>query len=102
MSVTHKFEQAFRRGVYFLQTGYLHTGERVNPDFDNTNFQNHFKVYQFLLQFVAGKDVLDVGCGTGYGSDYLASAARSVIGIDLSSRAVAFARKRYTRAQFLT
>ena len=90
-----------RRVVYFFRTGYMHTGERVNPDFPDANFQNHFKVYKFLEQFAKDNDVLDVGCGTGYGAAYLRTAAKSVIGIDLSKSAIRFARKRYPETQTL-
>lgn len=90
-----------RRVVYFLRTGYMHTGERVNPDFPDANFQNHFKVYKFLEQFAKGKDVLDVGCGTGYGTAYLRTVAKSIIGIDLSKSAIRFARKRYPETKTL-
>jgi ubiquinone/menaquinone biosynthesis C-methylase UbiE len=79
----------------------MHTGERVNPDFPDANFQNHFKVYKFLEQFAKDKDVLDVGCGTGYGAAYLRTVAKSVVGIDLSKSAIRFARKRYPETQTL-
>lgn len=86
---------------YFLKTGYLPSIERVNPDFPDENFVNHFKVYKFAAQFVKGKRVLDVGSGTGYGSDYLANSASSVTGIDNSRQAIRLARKRYSRPTFL-
>jgi SAM-dependent methyltransferase len=46
--------------------------------------------------------VLDIACGTGYGSDYLAGLARKVVGIDLEPAVVARCRSRYPnpRAQF--
>ena len=90
-----------RRTGYFFRTGYVQTGERVNPDFPDANFQNHFKVYKFLEQFAQGKDVLDIGCGTGYGTAYLQAVAKSCIGIDLSKSAIRFARKRYPETQTL-
>jgi ubiquinone/menaquinone biosynthesis C-methylase UbiE len=87
--------------VYFLHTGYLHTFERVNPDFPDANFQNHYKVYEFVRQLSIGKDVLDLGCGTGYGTAHLARAARSIVGIDNSRAAIKFARNRYSGISFL-
>ena len=81
---------------YFIRTGYWHTSERVNPDFPETNFQNHLKVYKFVAQFVAANmKVVDLGCGTGYGSHYLSQFAESVSGIDLSSSAIRWAKSRY-------
>jgi ubiquinone/menaquinone biosynthesis C-methylase UbiE len=86
-----------RRILYAIRNHYHHSGERVNPDFPDENFRNHFKVYELASQFVRDKDVLDCGSGTGYGSAYLAQqGARSVTGIDYSREAVAFARKRYS------
>ena len=90
-----------RRTVYFLRTGYVQTGERVNPDFPDANFQNHFKVYKFLEQFAKDKDVLDIGCGTGYGTAHLQTVAKTIVGIDISKRAIGFARKRYPETQTL-
>ncbi|HTP12569.1 MAG TPA: class I SAM-dependent methyltransferase, partial [Bacteroidota bacterium] len=48
--------------------------------------------------FVAGKTVLDAGCWTGYGSNMLASRARRVSGIDLSSEAIDYCRAHYAAA----
>jgi SAM-dependent methyltransferase len=68
----------------FLRYGYLFNGERVCPDIPVANFHNHLKVYEFAQQFCANKKVLDIGCGTGYGSAKLAEVASEVVGIDLS------------------
>ena len=90
-----------QRSVYFARTGYWHHGERVNPDFEDENFINHRKVYLFISQLVSGKEVLDVGCGTGYGSAIFAERAKHVTGIDLSEAAVGFAKKHYRKPDFL-
>ena len=86
---------------YFLKTGYLVDGERVIPDFPDENVQNHLKVYKFLEQFVAGADVLDIGCGTGYGTAHLAPAACSIVGVDISKPALRWARKHYPGIRYL-
>jgi SAM-dependent methyltransferase len=79
-----------------LLYGYVHTHERVNPDVPNANFLNHLKVYKFAAQFChPDSSVLDIGCGTGYGSEFLSGFAREVTGIDNSSSALRFARRRY-------
>lgn len=46
------------------------------------------------------KRVLDVGCGSGYGSEMLARQGYSVLGLDASAEAIAFARYRAPRAWF--
>jgi 2-polyprenyl-3-methyl-5-hydroxy-6-metoxy-1,4-benzoquinol methylase len=71
-------------------------GERVCPDQPDIVFQGHMEVYRFMAQFVTGKAVLDVGCGTGYGSDFLLrQGARTVCGIDYSRKAITYARKHF-------
>jgi SAM-dependent methyltransferase len=41
-----------------------------------------------------GLDVLDVGCNTGYGTVHLLPAARRVVGVDVSPRAIELAQQR--------
>jgi SAM-dependent methyltransferase len=48
--------------------------------------------------FASGKRVLDLGCGSGYGSAELARTAESVIGVDVSAEAVAYASSHYSLA----
>src|SRR5260370_670121 len=60
-------QKAYAKAAYFLRTGYWQTRERVNPDFPDDNFQNHFKVYRFIAQWARDRNTLDVGCGTSYG-----------------------------------
>jgi ubiquinone/menaquinone biosynthesis C-methylase UbiE len=52
--------------------------------------------YQFCQPYVRGKRVLDIPCGTGWGTSML-NGARSLIGLDLSPQAVAFARASFGR-----
>ena len=37
----------------------------------NLDYQTHLSRYVFISRLVGGKDVLDIGCGTGYGTSYL-------------------------------
>ncbi len=53
----------------------------------------HRARYRFTREFVQGKEVLDAGCGNGYGSVTLLKAgARSVTGLDISEEAIAEAK----------
>jgi len=53
----------------------------------------HLSRYAFAAQFVVGKRVLDVACGTGYGSAILeAAGSQLVIPIDISREACVAAR----------
>jgi len=87
--------KVWSRSVFAVRTGYWHTCERSCPDFPDEIFFNQLKVYKFASQFCAGKTILDVGCGTGYGTAYLAESASRAIGIDIARQAVRYARKRY-------
>lgn len=51
----------------------------------------HVPRYQFARQFARDARVLDFGCGTGYGSRYLADAADDVLGLDIDADALAWA-----------
>lgn len=71
------------------------TGERFTPECPREIRYEHFHRYAFARELVRGRSVLDAACGEGYGAAVLASAARSVVGVDLSERAVGHARGRY-------
>jgi SAM-dependent methyltransferase len=59
-------------------------------------YANHIQRYQFAEPHCAGRRVLDAGCGTGYGSFYLAThGAGSVVGVDISDEALAEADRLY-------
>ena len=45
-----------------------------------------------LVDRCAGRDVLEAGCGEGYGAALIAEVARSVIGLDYDESAVAHVR----------
>lgn len=73
------------------------TGERFVPTEAGEIRQEHLHRYAWCLPAVAGRDVLDVACGEGYGSAAMADVARSVVGIDISQEAVDHARLQYAR-----
>lgn len=52
----------------------------------------HLAAYRFAAGLVAGKRVLDAGCGDGLGTRFLARVAREVVGVDASARAIAACR----------
>jgi SAM-dependent methyltransferase len=77
------------------------TGERTVPGLAEENywFRRHEVVYQRLADRCAGRDVLEAGCGEGYGADLIADVARRVIGLDYDPSAVAHVRARYPRVE---
>jgi hypothetical protein len=76
------------------------TGERTLPDVPEENYwyRRHLVVYEWIASRIAGMRVIDMACGEGYGSDVLARAAASVVGVDANPEAHQHARLRYTRA----
>jgi len=72
--------------------------ERIVPDETESGILAiHRKRYEFALPFCADREVLDAGCGVGYGSALLAESARHVVGVDRDAEAIAYARRRYAR-----
>jgi ubiquinone/menaquinone biosynthesis C-methylase UbiE len=74
------------------------TGERFVPGTPGEIWVEHWHRYHFAARWTAGKRVLDVACGEGYGSALLARGAASVTGIDVSEAAIAHARRTYAEA----
>jgi ubiquinone biosynthesis O-methyltransferase len=69
------------------------TGERIIPgQVDDDLLNEHLARYAFAARLARGKRVLDIGCGTGYGSAELARAALSVTAIDVAPEALDWAR----------
>jgi SAM-dependent methyltransferase len=71
------------------------TGERLTTAIAGQIEVEHLHRYFLARALCRGLDVLDVAAGEGYGTALLAQAARSVIGIEISTRAVAHAAAAY-------
>ena len=78
------------------------TGERVIEDAYHRSigayviYVMHAASYNFAKTFCAGRRVIDLGCGSGYGSARIADGAAQVEGVDISEEAIAFAQTRYS------
>jgi SAM-dependent methyltransferase len=80
------------------------TGERYMPSVINAQITyEHWHRYAFTKDYIGGKVVLDIACGEGYGSFYMAGFAARVIGIDVSEEAIRHAGDTYQKKnlQFL-
>ena len=71
------------------------TGERFVPGTRGEIWIEHWHRYHFASRWVAGKRVLDVACGEGYGTALLARSAASVVGVDISAQAIEHAKAVY-------
>ncbi len=71
------------------------TGERFIPGVPGEIWYEHWHRYHFAAPIVAGRTVLDIACGAGYGSALLARTAAHVTGGDIAQATVDHARRRY-------
>lgn len=73
------------------------TGERTLPDLPEENywFRRHLVVYDWIAERVAGRRVVDMACGEGYGTEVLARTAEHVTGVDANPEAYEHARAKY-------
>jgi SAM-dependent methyltransferase len=73
------------------------TGERVVPGKTPPSLVlEHLVRYRFATPF-SGGSVLDVGCGTGYGTAILSEAADLAIGVDCDPETIRYANQTYHR-----
>lgn len=63
--------------------------ERVTPGVtDVGNVRRHIARYNLALALCSGKSVLDMACGTGYGTKLISYVAKEVVGVDVSQEAI--------------
>jgi SAM-dependent methyltransferase len=74
------------------------TGERTLPDVPEENYwyRRHLVVYEWIAARTAGRRIVDLACGEGYGSAVLGRTAASVVGVDANPEAFEHARLKYT------
>lgn len=71
------------------------TGERYVPAETGEIRYEHLHRYAGCGPLLAGRHVLDIACGEGYGAAMLAASAASVTGVDISEDAIAHAARAY-------
>jgi len=74
-----------------------YTGERLaaeDPRFA-PDMARHLAAYGLVGPLVAGQEVLEAGCGEGYGAGFLAESARRVLAVDYDAAALDLARRRH-------
>lgn len=88
----HNLKNIIRWKLWHLE----YSGERVIPTEmrrDTTTWAEHLARYIFTIKFASNKRVLDIACGTGYGSALLSSVASYVKGLDRDEKSIYWARK---------
>src|SRR6266496_1635966 len=81
--------------VLNLATTMQFTGERFVPTENGQIKYEHLHRYALSLQLAAGKSVLDIASGEGYGATLLAQVAQSVTGVDIDPETVNYAKHKY-------
>ncbi len=82
-----KLESANRKRIYS-------DAERQAPINLKEAEPSHLARYQFALKFILPQDnVLDVPCGSGYGTKLISTAARKAVGIDIHKGAIGHAKE---------
>lgn len=73
--------------------------ERQSDNTDNPWWGEHLHRYEEAGKWLGTKhqEVLDLACGTGFGSDYLASIGHKVTGGDISAGSITECQKNYQR-----
>ena len=78
--------------------------EWMNPDTlefssrsDYVLYLKHLKAYETVLERVDGQRVLEIGCGSGYGSRMLAERAEQVTTVDLDQDSLDYAQEHNAR-----
>jgi 2-polyprenyl-3-methyl-5-hydroxy-6-metoxy-1,4-benzoquinol methylase len=93
---THVAEVTYRFDTKVLSGRLDRTKEQIVPGHDSRYWlEFHLAFYRYARFRAKGADVLDIGCGYGYGSHLLSEEAESVAGIDFHPPAVAYAKEHY-------
>lgn len=74
------------------------TGERIVNinETPKAMKEDHLYRYLFLKNFIKEKDrVIDIACGTGYGTKIISEFSKHVVGVDISREAVSYAKSSY-------
>jgi 2-polyprenyl-3-methyl-5-hydroxy-6-metoxy-1,4-benzoquinol methylase len=75
-------------------TGERHIAGQVGVEMLPFANLEHMIRYAFVAPFIQGKRVLDISCGSGYGTQYLAiQGASEVVGVDIDKESIEFAQK---------
>lgn len=77
------------------------TGERVVPwamlGTKQKSFCEHVQRYAWATKWAAGKRIVDLGCGCGYGTHILSMVAKFAMGVDVSAEAIVYAKGHFER-----
>ena len=73
------------------------TGERLETYIYSRDTIDHLHRYAIANTYIRGKIVLDIACGSGYGSYLMSDKAALIYGVDIDSNIVANAKVKYNK-----
>ena len=94
--ILSEFDYIFKNEKEYYGKRRISLGGIFNLENENF-FKNAYLKFKDLLGNIKGKTILDVGCGKGSLSFYLAKRGANVIGIDLSQNFIEFCQKEVKR-----
>ncbi|MDD2785432.1 MAG: class I SAM-dependent methyltransferase [Patescibacteria group bacterium] len=72
------------------------SGEQFIPGISKPRLEDEHRArYEYAINLAKGLDVLDIACGTGYGTYELSGKANSVKGVDISQESINYAKSHY-------
>lgn len=74
------------------------TGERLETFVFNENTIEHLHRYAVATELAAGKTVLDIASGEGYGTNMMAAVATEIVGVDIDAETIANAQQKYKKS----
>ena len=81
----------------------LNDGERYDPNIMNTfniNDLDQIERYNFSKNLIIkNENVLDIACGTGYGTLLLSEKCSQITGVDISKKSIEYANKHYKKSE---
>lgn len=94
-SIGGRAAEAARASAWQAPAAY--TGERLAAEDARfaPDMARHLAAYHLMEPFIAGKRVLEAGCGEGYGAALMARHAAHVVGVDYDAAALELARSRH-------
>lgn len=77
------------------------TAERIVEEHRSSSPQSylvylfHVVTYDYVQDLVRGQEVLDFGCGSGYGTARIAQTCKRIVGIDIAAEAITYAQAKF-------
>ena len=74
----------------------------LKDEANNVTYQRCQYAYEWCIPIIAGKKVLDTGCGLGYGAAFMSHHANEIVGIDYDAETIETNKKEYSGVKNLS